>query len=289
LPLFDANLSANAANTLRCNKQIAGSSRNDEPTDKEETSSGTKPDKGASRVRTVGTATRSPRLDENLLDHAGPFAGLSQAERRAVFDRAVSCRFEKGAQVFEEGAAADRFYLLLDGYVRVVRHSEDGEQVIMLHVPSGQLIGIARAFDRDNYPATAVAVSECVALSWPATFWDELVETYPGFAPEAMKSIGLRVKEFNDRVVEMATLQVEQRVAHMLLRLANQAGRKTAEGIEIVMPVTRQDLSEMTGSTLHTISRLLSNWEKKGWVKSGRRRITVKEAHQLVLLSEGRN
>ncbi|MCR9121319.1 MAG: Crp/Fnr family transcriptional regulator [Phyllobacteriaceae bacterium] len=237
---------------------------------------------------TVGTAARPPRLDESLLDHAGPFARLSQAERRAVLDRAVSCRFEKGTQLFEEGAVADRFYLLLDGFVRVVRLSEDGEQVIMLHVPSGQLIGIARAFDRDDYPATAVAVSECVALSWPASFWDELVETYPGFVLEAMKSIGLRVKEFNDRVVEMATLQVEQRVAHMVLRLVNQAGRKTAEGIEIVMPVTRQDLSEMTGSTLHTISRLLSNWERKGWVKSGRRRIIVKQAHQLVLLSEGR-
>lgn len=240
-------------------------------------------------MQTRGTPTRPPRLDESLLDGIAPFARLTLSERRQILDRATSCRFERSRAIFEEGAAAERFFLLLDGYVRVVRQSEDGNQVIMLHVPSGQLIGIARAFDRENYPATAVAVSECVALSWPATFWDELVETYPGFALEAMKSIGLRVKEFNDRVVEMATLQVEQRVAHMVLRLASQAGRKTAEGIEIVMPVTRQDLSEMTGSTLHTISRLLSNWEKKGWVKSGRRRIIVKEAHQLVLLSEGRN
>lgn len=238
---------------------------------------------------TVGTAARPSRLDESLLDHVGPFARLSQTERRAVLDRALSCRFEKGRQVFEEGAAADRFYLLLDGYVRVVRQTEDGEQVILLHVPSGQLIGIARAFDRDTYPATAIAVSECVALCWPAAFWDELVESYPGFASEAMKSIGLRVREFNERVVEMATLQVEQRVALMVLRLINQAGRKTAVGVEIAMPVTRQDLSEMTGSTLHTISRLLSGWEKKGWVKSGRRRIIVTEPHQLVLLSEGRS
>ena len=104
-----------------------------------------------------------------------------------------------------------------------------------------------------------------------------------------MKTIGLRVKEFNERVVEMATLQVEQRIAHMVLRLVNQAGRKSADGIEIAMPVTRQDLSEMTGSTLHTVSRLLSAWEKKGWVKSGRRRIIVREPHQLVLLSEGRS
>ncbi|MEQ8399561.1 MAG: Crp/Fnr family transcriptional regulator [Roseitalea porphyridii] len=240
-------------------------------------------------MQTRGTPTRPPRLDESLLDGLAPFARLTLSERRQILDRATSCRFERSRAIFEEGAAAERFFLLLDGYVRVVRQSEDGNQVIMLHVPSGQLIGIAQAFDRDTYPATAVAASECVALAWPASFWKVLVEDYPGFAGAAMKTIGLRVKEFNERIVEMATLQVEQRIAHMVLRLVNQAGRKSADGIEIAMPVTRQDLSEMTGSTLHTVSRLLSAWEKKGWVKSGRRRIIVREPHQLVLLSEGRS
>ena len=92
--------------------------------------------------------------------------------------------------------------------------------------------------------------------------------------------------ELNNRVVEMATQEVEQRIANALLRLVNQTGRKVENGIEIDFPITRQDLSEMTGTTLHTVSRLLSAWEKQGLVESRRKRIVVREPHELVLLSQ---
>ncbi len=86
----------------------------------------------------------------------------------------------------------------------------------------------------------------------------------------------------------MSTEQVEQRVARALLRLVNQTGRKTASGIEIDFPISRQDIAEMTGTTLHTVSRLLSAWEEKGIVTSGRQRVTIVDAHRLMVLSEGR-
>jgi CRP-like cAMP-binding protein len=90
-----------------------------------------------------------------------------------------------------------------------------------------------------------------------------------------------------DRIVEMATQQVEQRIANAVLRLINQSGRKTDQGIEIASPITRQDLSEMTGTTLHTVSRLLSQWERQGIVKSARKRIVVTDPHQLVVMTAG--
>jgi len=86
----------------------------------------------------------------------------------------------------------------------------------------------------------------------------------------------------------MSTEQVEQRVAHVLLRLANQTGKKTAEGVLIDFPISRQDIAEMTGTTLHTVSRLLSAWEAKGLVRSGRQKVTVVEPHKLFVLAEGR-
>ncbi|MEO5614388.1 MAG: Crp/Fnr family transcriptional regulator, partial [Cypionkella sp.] len=84
---------------------------------------------------------------------------------------------------------------------------------------------------------------------------------------------------------EMATKQVEQRIASALLRLITQMGRRVERGIEIDFPITRQNISDMTGSTLHTVSRLLSAWEKDGIVASERKKITVTAPHQLVLLS----
>jgi len=122
-------------------------------------------------------------------------------------------------------------------------------------------------------------------LSWPTRVWDEFAARYDGFATETYKTVGQRIGDMNDRIVEMATQQVEQRIACAVLRLVNQAGIKVSDGIEINFPVTRQDLSEMTGTTLHTASRMLSAWEKQGIVKSERKKITVCDPHRLVLVS----
>lgn len=233
------------------------------------------------------TATKRPntRLDESLLADLPPFSKLDTGQIREILDQASSRRYDAGVAIFEEGHDADRFYLLLDGYIRVVRITPEGEQVIALHIPSGQLFGIARALGRTTYPATALTAAESIALSWPMRLWDSFVAKYDGFSTETYKTVGSRINEMNNRIVEMATQQVEQRIACALLRLINQTGRKVEGGIEIDFPITRQDLSEMTGTTLHTVSRLLSAWEKKGLVISGRKRITVLEPHALVVLS----
>jgi len=226
-----------------------------------------------------------PRLDESLLTHLPPFSKLDGRQIRMILDQASMRRYDEGGAIFEEGAPAERFYLLLDGYVRVIRITADGEQITALHIPPGQLLGIAKAIGRDRYPATAIAACESLALSWHMSLWDTFVENYAGFATETYKTVGYRLGEVHNKVLEMATQQVEQRVANALLRLINQTGRKVDGGIEIAFPITRQDLSELTATTLHTVSRLLSHWEKQGIVESKRKHIKVRDPHALVLLS----
>lgn len=227
-----------------------------------------------------------PKLDASLLVHLPPFARLNHDEIRAILSRATSRRVEAGQHVFEEGMPATHFHLLLDGYIRVIHITPEGEQVTVLHIPSGQLFGFATAVGRQTYPATSVAARECIVLSWPMRLWQEFSAQYEGFAVETGKTIGQRMGEMNSRIVEMATLHVEQRVARALLRLIDQTGRKTDDGIEIDFPITRQDISDMTGTTLHTVSRLLSAWQRDGILASQRKHITVCQPHELVRLSE---
>ncbi len=102
----------------------------------------------------------------------------------------------------------------------------------------------------------------------------------------ALQTVGQRLQDAHTRIRELSTEEVERRVAHALLRLVRQAGRKTEEGILIDFPVTRQDLAEMTGTTLHTVSRVMTGWESKGLVASGRKKVVVKDAHGLHVLAE---
>jgi CRP/FNR family transcriptional regulator, nitrogen oxide reductase regulator len=225
------------------------------------------------------------KLDESLLTGLPPFSRLARPQIREILDQATPKRHAEGAEVFREGEEADRFFLLLDGYVRVLRTTPAGDQMVLRHIAPGSLIGIAQALGRTTYPATAAAASEALTLSWPARLWPTFIERYEGFATETWATLGRRMQELNDHLAELATKAVEQRVASAVLRMVNQTGRKVEGGIEIAFPVTRANIAEMTGTTLHTVSRLLSAWEKDGIVESRRKHIVVTAPHKLVLLS----
>ena len=225
------------------------------------------------------------KLDESLLANLPPFRSLTRPQIREILDAAGTARFDAGQTVFAEGTPVERFFLLLDGHIRVQRITAEGDQIILLHIAPGQLFGIGAALGHKAYPATAVAADDCVVLAWPNRLWSDFIATYDGFATQTYSTVGERLADMQSVIVEMATKQVEQRIAAALLRLITQMGRKVDKGIEIDFPITRQNISDMTGTTLHTVSRLLSAWEKAGIVASARRKITVTAPHQLVLLS----
>ncbi|MEO0945117.1 MAG: Crp/Fnr family transcriptional regulator [Pseudomonadota bacterium] len=210
-----------------------------------------------------------------------PFEGLSDADTRKILDQASIKQISLNDACFHEGDDARNFYVLLDGVLRVVRMTKDGEQVVVLHICPGQLFGIAKAFANDTYHTSAKAASPSIALAWPSELWDEYLREFPGFNEATLKAVGSRVEEMRERVVEMATLQVEQRIAHAILRLLQQTGLETDDGIEIGFPITRQDISEMTGTTLHSVSRYLSKWQKAGIINGSRRRILVHRPEDL--------
>ena len=226
------------------------------------------------------------RLDRSLISGLPPFQGVAPADLDRILEQARSQRVAKDEVVFEQEGEAHSFFLLLDGHVRVVKTTPDGQQVVVRYISPGELMGIAHALGRTTYPATAIAAVDCVMLAWPGRLWSELA-AIPNFGANTYKSVGTRLQDSQTRVVELSTERVEQRVAHALLRLVGQTGKKTDEGILIDFPISRQDIAEMTGTTLHTVSRLLTAWEEKGLVRSGRQKVTVIEPHRLLMLVEG--
>lgn len=227
-------------------------------------------------------------LDRSLIAGLAPFRDLKDESLDRILKEARSARHAKNTSVFEQEEEATAFYLLLSGHIRVVRTAPDGHQIIARYINEGELFGIAIAMGRTTFPASAVAAVDCVVLSWPNREWAELQATVPAFGASAYQTIGSRLQDTQARVMEMSTAQVEQRIANTLLKLVKQAGRKTENGIEIDFPITRQDIAEMTGTTLHTVSRLLSGWEDEGLVRGGRQKVTVVNPHQLLLIAENR-
>jgi CRP-like cAMP-binding protein len=226
------------------------------------------------------------KIDRSLVAELPLFIGLSSDDLEAILSEARSLRIARNAAVFEQGEEAHSFFVLLHGHVRASKTTPAGEQIVVRYVSRGETFGVAKAIGLPSYPATAIAVADSVVLAWSSEVWPRLVERFPALVANTLQTVGARLQETHTRVMEMSTEQVEKRIAHALLRLVNQSGRKVDHGIEIDFPISRQDIAQMIGTTLHTVSRTLSAWETKGLVESSRQKITVLEPHKLFVLAE---
>lgn len=225
---------------------------------------------------------RDMAIELSLVHDLPLFRHLSSRTLAQLLTRATLARVPRGSVIFEQGTTATSFYLLLEGRLKVIQVTKDGQQVMVRVVHPGDLFGFAQALARPDYPGTARAAVDSVVVCWPMSDWDAVIETNPRLAINTVQTIGQRLDEAHTRLRELSTQQVERRVAHAILRLAEKAGRVQRDcGIMIDFPITRQDIAEMTGTTLHTVSRLMSAWEGQGLVKGGRQKLTVLDVERL--------
>jgi CRP-like cAMP-binding protein len=112
-----------------------------------------------------------------------------------------------------------------------------------------------------------------------------MMQTRPYLSFDLMKLMTNYIQEMQERYRELATEKVERRIARALLRLTAQMGVKASDGA-IELAFTRQELAEMSGTTLYTVSRILSEWERQGLVEAGRERVMIRSPHGLVQIAE---
>jgi len=225
-------------------------------------------------------------LDPAIIAGWPLFAGLEVGDLSDILRDARSSQIARGGAVFEQGEEPQRFFLLLNGHLQVVKLTSDGQQVVVRYVVPGEMFGVAVALGLTAYPASVVAAEDSVILTWPSAAWPRLVARCPALGANVFHLVGAQLQDAHRSVVEMATEPVERRIAHALLRLAKQAGRTIDGGVEIAFPISRQDVAKMTGTTLHTVSRTLSAWEKDGLVASGRQRIVIRDPRRLFQVAE---
>jgi CRP-like cAMP-binding protein len=225
-------------------------------------------------------------LSIQTLQKAPLFAGLPNKQLESILQRAQHRQIAAGSRFFLQGERASKFHLLVEGQVRIIQVTPDGQQVLLRLIGPSQIFGGIEALRSGDYPASAEALVPCVALFWSSKTMQALLEEFPRIARNMMFFMADQIQVLQDRLREMTTERVERRIAHTLLRLIRHAGRKIETGILLDLPITRQDLAEMSGTTLYTASRILSRWEMDGIVESGRQRVVIRVPHRLVAIAE---
>jgi CRP-like cAMP-binding protein len=215
------------------------------------------------------------------------FKGLDQKALADAETDARMVRAAAGRAFFRQGDPAHVFYLLRRGRVKFTQISADGHEVILRVIGPGEPFGGVAVFaDNATYPVTARAVDTAEAYAWDGPTMLRLMRRFPDVAINAARMIADRFHDLQRQHHELMTERVERRIARALLRLVQGAGRRVDTGVEIDFPLSRQDLAQITGTTLFTVSRTLSAWEENGIIAAARRRVVVKQPHRLVQIAD---
>ncbi len=231
------------------------------------------------------TATTQPARQSDL-SAVQLFQELPDSTVRVIAERGWIRQVDQGSFLFFEGDAADVAHFLLAGQVKVVRETADGQEVILRLIQPGEIFGGAGGWGAEVYPATAIALEDVRVFQLPNSEFARLIGLHPEVALAIIRELGARLREAEARIRELQAERVERRIARTLLRLAGKTGQKTAQGIQIDLPQSRQHLAELSGATLTTVSRVLSEWDRQGLILAGRERVTIAKPHELVMIAE---
>ncbi len=170
--------------------------------------------------------------------------------------------------VFYQGDPTNRVWILREGEVKIVRHDEGGRETIVEIIPQGEAFGGAVIF-LPLQPATAQTMTGSETVSFSQEVFIRFIGEHPPLALKVIRMLGGRLHMFM-QMNALAGERVERRLAHILLKLATRSGRADPEGVLITVPLSRQDLADMSGTTLETAIRLMSRFRSEGLVKTRR-------------------
>lgn len=221
------------------------------------------------------------------VDKSEIFESLSSLQFNTLLKQGKQVTLQPKSILFHQDDLAERCFMVLRGRLKLTMLSDQGKEVILRYLSSGELAGATAVLRDQKYPLTAECVDETEFISWDKPTIVALMHQYPAIAINLLGIVFDRIDDLQHRYLEVCSEHVDQRVARTLLRLMRRAGIKTSAGIQIDIPLSRQNIADYCGTTLSTVSRTLSYWEKKEWIKSGREKIIIKDPHALVLFAEG--
>jgi CRP/FNR family transcriptional regulator len=205
---------------------------------------------------------------EALLRNTPVFRNLSPEDRRTVARAATVRRYPKGETIFEQGLPADAFYTIANGRVKIFKMLPNGKDLILEVFGTGDPLGAVAAYNGRPFPASAVALEDTTCVIIPRGDFFRLLEQNPSIVRGLMLGLTHRLVELTNRLAELSGGRIERRFARLFLKLAGEMGRQERGGLFVPLPLSRQELADMTGTTIETCIRIMSRWGKQDVVRT---------------------
>lgn len=215
----------------------------------------------------------------SILKTSSIFSSLNEKELNELTSLFNEHKTVANENIFWEGDPSEWFYIIARGQIKVTKLSSQGKEMIIAFFGSGEMFGEVAVFEDKPYPASAQAVPETVLLGIRKTDFIAFLLKHPGITLKIIGILSGRLREAQNRLRDLAGERVEQRLARILLMLSAKIGA--------TLPFTRQDISDMAGTTTETTIRIFSQWKDRGIIRSLRGKIIIADETKLKIMAEG--
>jgi CRP/FNR family transcriptional regulator len=223
---------------------------------------------------------------QELLRSSTLYRNLTGEDQKRLAAVSLAKSYERGETIFSEGDSPDFLVTIASGRVKVVKLIPSGKEIILEIFGAGDPVGAVVAYEGRPYPASAVAIEpvQCILVRRSEFF--ALFERHPTFVRGFLTGMAQRIVELTRRIPEVAGGRVETRFARLFLKLADRMGEARGGARFIPMPLSRQELADLTGTTIETCIRIMSRWGKEGVVTTEREGFVVSDRSMLERLVE---
>ena len=211
-----------------------------------------------------------------------PFFRHLSSEAIAEINRLFEDRDVPAEQaIYFEGDPGEHLYLVAMGKVKLLRHTASGRDVLLDILRGGEYFGSLAILGGRGYTESAVAQTDCCILQISSSNFEKILNRYPDVSLKVLRAVGQRLEESQEIVKQLSVYSADQRIAAALIRLATKMGEQKEHGMLIQLPFSRQDLAAMTGTTVETVSRVMSRFAEQGLVTTGRKWVEINDIRGL--------
>jgi CRP-like cAMP-binding protein len=219
----------------------------------------------------------------DLIHHFALFRDISPGDCTNILSASYEKHFLRRQTVFFEGDPIRKILLLINGSIKETQVGQNGTAVILRLSGLGEIVGPLGSATRGEHSSTAHTLELSTVLAWDKPVFDALSQRYPSLKRNTARILEERLQELEERFREIATEKVAPRLSNELVRLLHQVGRRVNGHVEI--GISREELAQLTGTTLFTVSRVLCQWETLGVVSSRREVVLVRNLPALMELA----
>ena len=218
---------------------------------------------------------------QEILSRAGIFQGVDQKAVEALIGQLDTVKFPRGTTIFEEGEPGDRLYIIIEGKVKLARHSPDGRENLLTIMGPSDMFGELSIFDPGPRTSSAVCVTAVQAATMNSELLSDWVGSHPETAQQLLRMLARRLRKTNNSLADLIFTDVPGRVAKTLLRLAGQFGTQEGSHLRVTHDLTQEEIAQLVGASRETVNKALADFSVRGWIRLEGKSVVITDTERL--------